>query len=109
MVEHHGLRPGLAAVLVGENPASQSYVKMKRKALRNLSSGALSISLNTSDRARRVRAVKKSRGTKASFSRLGANRSMRQRMGQAARAKALRQDWAPIFDELEERYLRLVP
>jgi methylenetetrahydrofolate dehydrogenase (NADP+) / methenyltetrahydrofolate cyclohydrolase len=32
MVEQHGLRPGLAAVLVGDNPASQSYVKMKRKA-----------------------------------------------------------------------------
>jgi 5,10-methylene-tetrahydrofolate dehydrogenase/methenyl tetrahydrofolate cyclohydrolase len=29
---HEGLpRPGLAAVLVGENPASQQYVKMKRK------------------------------------------------------------------------------
>ncbi len=27
----HGLVPGLATVLVGENPASQSYVKMKRK------------------------------------------------------------------------------
>ncbi len=32
MAEQHGLRPGLAAVLVGDNPASQSYVKMKRKA-----------------------------------------------------------------------------
>jgi len=28
----HGIRPGLAAVLVGENPASQQYVRMKRKA-----------------------------------------------------------------------------
>jgi methylenetetrahydrofolate dehydrogenase (NADP+)/methenyltetrahydrofolate cyclohydrolase len=28
----HGLRPGLAAVLVGENPQSQSYVKSKQKA-----------------------------------------------------------------------------
>lgn len=28
--EDHGLIPGLAAVLVGENPASQMYVKMKR-------------------------------------------------------------------------------
>lgn len=28
--EKHGLTPGLAAVLVGENPASQMYVKMKR-------------------------------------------------------------------------------
>jgi 5,10-methylene-tetrahydrofolate dehydrogenase/methenyl tetrahydrofolate cyclohydrolase len=28
----HNLRPGLAAVLVGENPASQTYVRMKRRA-----------------------------------------------------------------------------
>lgn len=28
----YNIRPGLAAVLVGENPASQTYVKMKRKA-----------------------------------------------------------------------------
>jgi methylenetetrahydrofolate dehydrogenase (NADP+)/methenyltetrahydrofolate cyclohydrolase len=32
MIEQKGLRPGLAAVLVGDNPASHSYVKMKRKA-----------------------------------------------------------------------------
>ncbi len=32
MVAEHGIRPGLAAVLVGENPASQTYVRMKRKA-----------------------------------------------------------------------------
>ncbi len=32
MVAQHGTRPGLAAVLVGENPASQTYVRMKRKA-----------------------------------------------------------------------------
>ncbi len=30
MKEKHGITPGLAAVLVGENPASQMYVKMKR-------------------------------------------------------------------------------
>lgn len=30
MKETHGVTPGLAAVLVGENPASQMYVKMKR-------------------------------------------------------------------------------
>src|SRR5688572_1270206 len=30
MKEQHGITPGLAAVLVGENPASQMYVKMKR-------------------------------------------------------------------------------
>jgi methylenetetrahydrofolate dehydrogenase (NADP+)/methenyltetrahydrofolate cyclohydrolase len=28
----HGIKPGLAAVLVGDNPASHTYVKMKRKA-----------------------------------------------------------------------------
>src|SRR5262249_48856430 len=28
----HGFRPGLAAVLVGDNPASQVYVRNKRKA-----------------------------------------------------------------------------
>lgn len=32
MEAEHGTRPGLAAVLVGDNPASQSYVRMKRKA-----------------------------------------------------------------------------
>ncbi len=32
LVESGGPRPGLATVLVGENPASQTYVRMKRKA-----------------------------------------------------------------------------
>jgi glycosyltransferase involved in cell wall biosynthesis len=32
----------------------------------------------------------------------------RQRFGRAARAKAERQDWRPIFDELERRYRQLV-
>ncbi len=32
MVAAHGIRPGLATVLVGDNPASQTYVRMKRKA-----------------------------------------------------------------------------
>ncbi len=32
LVQQHGIRPGLAAVLVGENPASQIYVGNKRKA-----------------------------------------------------------------------------
>lgn len=32
LVGSHGVRPGLAAVLVGDNPASHTYVKMKRKA-----------------------------------------------------------------------------
>ncbi len=31
-VQSHGVRPGLAAVLVGENPASQIYVRNKRRA-----------------------------------------------------------------------------
>ncbi len=29
--EKHGIVPGLATILVGDNPASQTYVKMKRK------------------------------------------------------------------------------
>ncbi|MEK7328181.1 MAG: tetrahydrofolate dehydrogenase/cyclohydrolase catalytic domain-containing protein, partial [Chloroflexota bacterium] len=32
LFEKTGRKPGLAAVLVGENPASQAYVKSKRKA-----------------------------------------------------------------------------
>jgi methylenetetrahydrofolate dehydrogenase (NADP+)/methenyltetrahydrofolate cyclohydrolase len=32
LAERHGVRPGLAAVLVGDNPASQIYVRNKRKA-----------------------------------------------------------------------------
>jgi methylenetetrahydrofolate dehydrogenase (NADP+)/methenyltetrahydrofolate cyclohydrolase len=32
LVASGGPRPGLATVLVGENPASQTYVRMKRKA-----------------------------------------------------------------------------
>jgi methylenetetrahydrofolate dehydrogenase (NADP+)/methenyltetrahydrofolate cyclohydrolase len=32
LVQAHGVRPGLAAVLVGDNPASQIYVRNKRKA-----------------------------------------------------------------------------
>jgi glycosyltransferase involved in cell wall biosynthesis len=35
------------------------------------------------------------------------DRAMREKMGWAARAKAERQDWGPIFDRLERRYLRL--
>ncbi len=31
MVEEHGVTPGLAAVLVGDNPASKQYVGMKRR------------------------------------------------------------------------------
>jgi methylenetetrahydrofolate dehydrogenase (NADP+)/methenyltetrahydrofolate cyclohydrolase len=31
-VQKHGIRPGLAAVLVGDNPASQIYVRNKRRA-----------------------------------------------------------------------------
>jgi methylenetetrahydrofolate dehydrogenase (NADP+)/methenyltetrahydrofolate cyclohydrolase len=36
LVAAGGPRPGLAAVLVGENPASQTYVRMKRKACEEL-------------------------------------------------------------------------
>src|SRR5207244_5814634 len=32
MVQRYGVRPGLAAVLIGDNPASQTYVRNKRKA-----------------------------------------------------------------------------
>src|SRR4051812_22657374 len=32
LVQRAGVRPGLAAVLVGDNPASQVYVRNKRKA-----------------------------------------------------------------------------
>src|SRR5690606_42160712 len=32
MVAEHGIRPGLATVLIGDNPASQTYVRMKQRA-----------------------------------------------------------------------------
>src|ERR1700757_1699360 len=32
LVQKKGVRPGLAAVIVGDNPASQTYVRNKRKA-----------------------------------------------------------------------------
>jgi methylenetetrahydrofolate dehydrogenase (NADP+)/methenyltetrahydrofolate cyclohydrolase len=35
LAQAHGIRPGLAAVLVGDNPASQLYVNNKRKACAN--------------------------------------------------------------------------
>lgn len=31
LTEHHGVKPGLAVVLVGEDPASQTYVRSKHK------------------------------------------------------------------------------
>jgi glycosyltransferase involved in cell wall biosynthesis len=40
--------------------------------------------------------------------RLSEDQGLRARFGQAAREKAERQDWKPIFDELEARYLDLV-
>jgi glycosyltransferase involved in cell wall biosynthesis len=40
--------------------------------------------------------------------RLCADAALRRRFGAAARAKAERQDWKPIFDELEDRYRRLI-
>jgi glycosyltransferase involved in cell wall biosynthesis len=41
------------------------------------------------------------------LSRLCEDADARRRMGAFARAKAERQDWKPIFDELEQRYLSL--
>ncbi|QCQ22026.1 bifunctional 5,10-methylenetetrahydrofolate dehydrogenase/5,10-methenyltetrahydrofolate cyclohydrolase [Desulfoglaeba alkanexedens] len=36
MKEKHGVEPGLVTILVGENPASQSYVRAKQKAAHDL-------------------------------------------------------------------------
>ena len=36
LAQEHMLRPGLAVVLVGENPASQSYVRSKTQACQEL-------------------------------------------------------------------------
>ena len=36
LVQQHGVLPGLAAVLVGDNPASQIYVGNKRKACQRI-------------------------------------------------------------------------
>src|SRR5438093_7762619 len=36
MIQKTGARPGLAAVLVGDNPASQTYVRNKRKACQQI-------------------------------------------------------------------------
>jgi methylenetetrahydrofolate dehydrogenase (NADP+)/methenyltetrahydrofolate cyclohydrolase len=49
-VRHHGTRPGLAAVLVGEDPASQTYVKNKRRACEQvgIASWLYELSPNTS-------------------------------------------------------------
>src|SRR5262245_26917069 len=41
------------------------------------------------------------------LARLCGDRALRERFGAAARAKAERQDWKPIFDGLEARYLAL--
>jgi glycosyltransferase involved in cell wall biosynthesis len=42
------------------------------------------------------------------LARLCADRALRERFGAVARARAERQDWQPIFDELEARYRALV-
>jgi glycosyltransferase involved in cell wall biosynthesis len=42
------------------------------------------------------------------LAKLCANQALREQFGRAARAKAESQDWKPIFDELEDRYSRLV-
>jgi methylenetetrahydrofolate dehydrogenase (NADP+)/methenyltetrahydrofolate cyclohydrolase len=41
-----GLRPGLATVLVGENPASQMYVGMKNQAAKDLGLHSRQITLS---------------------------------------------------------------
>ena len=38
---------------------------------------------------------------------LAEDRTTREKLGRAARTKAERQAWGPIFDRLERRYLRL--
>ncbi len=43
----------------------------------------------------------------ASLAKLIENASLRERFGHAARLKAAEQDWEPIFDRLEQTYLRL--
>ncbi|MBN2089976.1 bifunctional methylenetetrahydrofolate dehydrogenase/methenyltetrahydrofolate cyclohydrolase FolD [candidate division KSB1 bacterium] len=44
-LKKHGLQPGLAVILVGENPASQSYVRMKGKACERLGLFSMTITL----------------------------------------------------------------
>jgi methylenetetrahydrofolate dehydrogenase (NADP+)/methenyltetrahydrofolate cyclohydrolase len=44
----HGIVPGLAAVLVGDNPASQVYVNMKRKACDKAGMFSQTVKLNSS-------------------------------------------------------------
>jgi glycosyltransferase involved in cell wall biosynthesis len=44
----------------------------------------------------------------AALRRLCADRALRERLGRAARARAERQDWKSIFDDLERRYWALV-
>ncbi|MBN1680654.1 MAG: bifunctional methylenetetrahydrofolate dehydrogenase/methenyltetrahydrofolate cyclohydrolase FolD [Anaerolineae bacterium] len=45
MEAEHGIRPGLATVLVGDDPASQSYVRMKGKACESLGIGSFGYTL----------------------------------------------------------------
>ena len=47
LTESHGLTPGLATVLVGEDPASQTYVRMKNKAAGALGLTSRQITLPT--------------------------------------------------------------
>jgi methylenetetrahydrofolate dehydrogenase (NADP+)/methenyltetrahydrofolate cyclohydrolase len=44
-LKKHGLQPGLGVILVGENPASQSYVRMKGKACERLGLFSTTITL----------------------------------------------------------------
>src|SRR5229473_3174454 len=54
MTERSGLRPGLAAVIVGDNPASQTYVRNKRKACQQVGFGPENLGLLTAGHPRYV-------------------------------------------------------
>ena len=47
MAADHGLQPGLAVVIIGEDPASQVYVRMKGKACEKLGMKSETISMPT--------------------------------------------------------------
>lgn len=46
MVQKHGFRPGLATVLVGDNPASQQYVRMKQNRCKKVGIESFGYNLN---------------------------------------------------------------
>src|SRR5215468_4924786 len=45
MARQHSIQPGLAAVLVGDNPASATYVRMKRRACEEVGIASFGIEL----------------------------------------------------------------